>query len=153
MAKKKKTLRPRQRKFVEALAKGATTIGEAAIAAGYSDKNPGQSGYQALKGIQAKMSDILDRHGLTDDVLIEKHLIPLLKAMTTKHFAHNGKVISKRDYKDNDTRRQTLDMAFRLKGAFAPKTEEEARLTQHFTGPTVIVLDIARPKRPEQANQ
>lgn len=149
MAKKKKPtgLRPRQRKFVQALANGANSLGQAAIEAGYSDKNPRQTGSQVLKGIQAKMSDILDRHGLTDDVLIDKYLRPLLSANIVRAFAPQGKVIYSKKMADNDTRRQTLDMAFKLKGAYSPKTEEEARLTQHFTGPTVIVLDIARPNR------
>ena len=151
MAKKKKNKRitQRERKFIQALPVSAT-LGEAAVAAGYSDKNPRQSGFQAMEGLRAKFSDLLDRHGLTDDALIDKYLLPLLSAKTTKHFAHHGKIVSTRSYSDNTTRFNALDATFRLKGAYSPKTEEEARINQQFTGPTVIVLDLPRPKRPTQ---
>lgn len=148
MKKKKKELTPRQRKFIQSLATGTKTATQAALDAGYTSKHPGQAAGQVLESIRAKMPEVLDRHGLTDDVLIEKHLKPLLSAKVTKHFAHNGRVVSKRDYSDNDTRRQTLDMTFKLKGSYAPKTDEEARISQQFMGPTVIVLDLPRPKRP-----
>lgn len=144
---KRPSLNARQTQLVKELAKGKS-ITQAGIAAGYSAKHARQNAHQALEGIRAKMSDVLDRHGLTDDVLIDKYLRPLLSANTTKHFAHQGKVVSARTYKDNETRRQSLDMAFRLKGSFAPKTEEEAHIAQQFLGPTVLILDIPRPKRP-----
>lgn len=146
--KKPKRLTPRQNKFIKELAKGKTQT-QAAIDAGYTTKAPGQAANQVLEQIRAKMPEVLERHGLTDDVLIEKYLIPLLHAKVTRHFAHQGKIVSSRTYADNDNRRQTLDMTFRLKGSFAPKTEEEGRIQQQFMGPTVIVLDLPRPKRPE----
>lgn len=147
MKKKKKELTPRQRKFIQGLATGTKTATQAAIDAGYTSKYPGQAAGQVLETLRSKMPEVLDRHGLTDDTLIEKYLKPLMVAKTTKHFAHNGRVVSKRDYSDNDTRRQTLDMAFKLKGSYAPKTDEEARISQQFMGPTVLILDIPRPKR------
>jgi hypothetical protein len=84
----------------------------------------------------------MDKHGLTDDSLIREHLKPLLKARRTKHFVHNGRIISTRQYADNDTRLAALDMAFRLKGSFAPvKTETENRSVD------VLVVDLPRPIR------
>lgn len=145
---KRPSLNPRQATLVKELAKGKT-IKQAGIAAGYSPNHARQGAHQALEGIRAKMPEVLDRHGLTDDVLIDKYLLPLLSAKITKHFAHQGRVVHKRDYSDNDTRRQTLDMTFKLKGSYAPKTEEEAHISQQFMGPTVIVLDLPRPKRPD----
>lgn len=155
MKKRKPQLSRKEQTLVKELAKGKGTItqGEAAVIAGYSPKNPGQSAHQALESIRSKMPEVLDRHGLTDDVLIEKHLIPLLGAKITKHFAHHGKVKDKREYADHDTRRQTLDMAFKLKGSYAPKTDEEARISQQFMGPTVLILDIPRPKRPDAVQE
>lgn len=145
---KRPSLNSRQTTLVKELAKGKT-LKDAGIAAGYSEKTARQGAHQALEGIRAKMPEVLDRHGLTDDALINKYLLPLLNAKTTKHFAHQGKVKDTRHYADNTTRRETLDMAFKLKGAYAPKTEEEAHISQQFMGPTVLILDIPRPKRPE----
>jgi phage terminase small subunit len=149
MSKKKKPprLTSRQTKFVKELAKGQTHK-QAAINAGYAEKHADQAAHQALERIRAKMADVMDRHGLTDDVLVEKYLVPLLKANTTKFFAHEGTVKDSREVEDNDTRTRSLDMAFKLKGSYAPKTQEEAAVNQSFLGPTVIVLDLPRPKRP-----
>jgi hypothetical protein len=151
MAKKKKKsprLTNQQRKLVKNLAQGMDTA-TAGIRAGYSPNNIGQSVHQAMEGIRAKMADVLDRHGLTDDILIEKYLRPLLGAHITKLFAHEGQIRDSRLLRDNTTRLNALDLAFKLKGSYAPKTEEEAHIAQQFLGPTVIVLDIPRPKRPE----
>jgi hypothetical protein len=148
--KKKKRLTARQKKFIQVLATGTKTQGQAAIAAGYSPKNANQSARQVMDSIRAKMPEVLERHGLTDDALIHEHLLPLLNAKIVRAFTHKGRVIYSKPLADNDTRRQTLDMTFKLKGSYAPKTEEEAHISQQFMGPTVIVLDLPRPKRPEQ---
>jgi hypothetical protein len=68
---------------VKAYAKGQT-LGDAAIEAGYSAKNPHQSGYQALKQIKGRVPELMDELGLTDRALIRKYLVPLLKAKETK---------------------------------------------------------------------
>lgn len=143
---------------------------DAAIAAGYPPKNARQSAYQVMQAVQSKMPDIMNRYGLTDEILIDKYLLPLMNAKETKFFPFRkeetktikiGKkeklvtetvqVIEKREVTAWGARRDGLDLAFRVKGSFSPKTEEEARVTQQFTGPTVIVLDLPRPKRPVQS--
>jgi len=137
--KKKKSLSPKQKALMRLLAQGSDRK-TAALLAGYSPKNPDQSAYQALKHLGNSFPELLDKHGLTDSHLIQKHLKPLLKARRTKHFAHNGKVKSVRYYADNDTRIAALEMAFRLKGSYAPtKTQNESRSVD------VIVVDIPRP--------
>ena len=100
------------------------TITEAARKAGYSLKRPGQSGYQALKQIKERMPEVLERHGLTDDSLIEKYLKPLLRAKETKFFAFQGEVIETHDVEALGVRKDALDMAFRLKGSYAPTNIE-----------------------------
>jgi hypothetical protein len=139
------TLPRKQEILVSALAAGSDRV-TAEQLAGYSTKHPGQSAYQALKYLANSFPELLDKHGLTDSVLIEKHLKPLLKATRTKHWAHNGKVESARTYKDNDTRLAALDMTYRLKGTYAPvKTQEEKRRVAN------IIIDIPRPiHTPEQ---
>jgi len=64
----------------------------------------------------------------------------LILSVARKHFAHNGRVKDTRKYTDNDTRLAALDMAFRLKGSFAPvKSQQESRAV------SVLVVDLPRP--------
>jgi hypothetical protein len=46
----------------------------------------------ALQNLKRKIPELLDRLGLSDVALIEKHLKPLLSAQTTKFFQRRGKV-------------------------------------------------------------
>jgi hypothetical protein len=137
--KKKRRPTDKQKKLITLLAAGASRK-TAVELAGYSTKYPSQSVDQALRGLSLSFPELMDKHGLTDSHLIEQHLKPLLKARRVKHFAHNGQVKSKRVYADNDTRLTALDLAFRLKGSFAPiKNQNESRSVD------VIVVDIPRP--------
>ena len=85
-----KRLTYKEQAFVRNLVNGKS-LTQSALDAGYSDKHPGQSGWQALKNIQLKMPELFDRYGLTDEALIEKHLKPLLFARETKFF-HRKKI-------------------------------------------------------------
>jgi len=77
-------LSPKQRKLVQYLAKGMT-VTAAALKAGYSEKSPGQAGYQALKTVRIKIPDIMDKQGLSDQRLIKNYLKPALEASTTRY--------------------------------------------------------------------
>jgi hypothetical protein len=77
--KPKKRLTIKQAKLVAALPT-AKTQADAAIEAGYSPENASQSAYQALKAIEKGMPETMAELGLTNKVLIEKHLMPLLGA-------------------------------------------------------------------------
>jgi len=136
-------LKPRQRALVKNLVVGMT-ITEAARRAGYSRKCPGQAGYQALQNLKLKMPELLDRLGLSDVALIEKHLKPLLSAQTTKFFQRRGKVTGKRVVADNEARLKALDMAFKLRGSFS---QTDPRLAEP-EGVKVIIMDMPRPPRP-----
>src|SRR6266851_328808 len=116
-------LTPRQVALAKRLLDGAT-ITDAARDAGYSGKNLAQSGHQALKAIRLNMTELLDEIGLTERALIEKHLVPLLSATTTKVFQHKGEVSETRKVSDNDARLKALDLAFRLRGSYAAKEQE-----------------------------
>lgn len=122
----KPRLRPRHRIFIKKIAEGASQT-EAAIAAGTKSKRPDDAGHRMMKRIQQSGagSDLLDRFGLTDSVLVEKYLKPLLNA------------------KDLLIRIRALDMAFRLKGLF--KADQQAAAP----GVKVFLIDRgARPPRP-----
>jgi hypothetical protein len=88
----------------------------------------------------------MDKHGLSADALISKHLFPLLHATQTKICAHHGKVKSAVEVVDNRARLDALDIAARIHGMYAPvKLEETKKQTV-----SVIVLDVPRPKREVQ---
>jgi hypothetical protein len=143
MARKpKRRLTPRQNRFIKALAKGKTQ-GQAAVEAGYSPKNAGQLGNQLITRLRGSMPEVLEKHGLTDDSLIENYLIPLLKARRVKYFQHNGKVKDRRTVEALEIRHSALDTAFKLKGSYAPLQMEQATRTV-----TTIILDVPRPPRP-----
>jgi hypothetical protein len=69
-------------KFIKERTQGKS-FSEAAIAAGYSEKNARQSGYQAMQQLRGRVPDLMDKHGLSEDTLIDKYLRPLLEAEET----------------------------------------------------------------------
>ena len=137
--KPKKDLSSRQHAFLKAYAKGKT-LKQAAIEAGYSKKNADQSGYQALKAIKVRAADLMDEMGLTDRVLIENYLVPLLEAEETKFFNEGKRRINVAAL---GIRLAALDTAFKLRGSYAPRNPKEA---EQF-GIKVVVVDIPRPPR------
>jgi Terminase small subunit len=118
-----KRLTYKEQAFVRNLVIGKN-LTESALAAGYSGKHPGQSGWQALKNIQLKMPELFDRYGLTDEALIEKHLKPLLSATETKFVHAKGKITDMLKVPANAIRLDALNMAFRLKGSYAAPASE-----------------------------
>ena len=138
----KRKLTRRESHFVKAFAKSKSQA-DAAIAAGYSAKNPDQSAHQALKSIQQKVPDLMDELGLTDRALIENHLVPLLSAHETKFFQHEGKVVQTRKVEALPIRLDALDVAFRLRGSYAPR---DVDMTAQL-GIKVVIVDVARPAR------
>jgi hypothetical protein len=116
-------LTPQQRALVRNMVKGMT-ITDAARAAGYADNGyVGQIGSQALENIKLKMPEVLEKHGLTDDVLIENYLKPLMNAEETKFFQFQGSVVSQENVIAWGPRKEGLDMAFKLKGSYAAKED------------------------------
>ena len=88
----------RQQKVVKELAKGKT-LTQAAEEAGYSGKNAAQSGYQALAQLRGRVPDLLERHGLGEEVLIQKYLLPLLEAEETKFAISNSNAVIRREFR------------------------------------------------------
>ncbi len=127
----------RQQKFVTELAKG-NTLAQAARNAGYSAKNANQSGYQALAQLRGRVPELLERHGLGEEVLIDKYLRPLLDAEETKFFNGGKKRINVAAL---GIRHAALRTAFELHGSYAPRDPKEA--AQY--GVEIIRVDIPRP--------
>jgi hypothetical protein len=125
--KHRRELTAKQRALVRALAK-TKHLGKAAIEAGYSPKNATQSAAQALASIRKTAPGLLAKHGLDDDSLIEKHLIPLLQAQETKYFAYTrqGKrLLLERNVAAHSIRANALDMAFKIRGLYVREQENK----------------------------
>jgi hypothetical protein len=82
----------------------------------------------------------MDQMGLTDNVLIEKYLVPLLEAEETKFFKEGSKRINVAAL---GIRHTALDTAFKLRGSYAPRDPAEAA---QF-GIKVVIVDIPRPPK------
>jgi hypothetical protein len=141
----RRRLTAKQQALIRALTK-TKHLGKAAIEAGYSPKNATQSGAQALAAIQKTAPELLAKHGLDDDSLIEKHLIPLLQAQETKYFAYTrqGKrLLLERNVPAHSIRANALDMAFKIRGLYVREQENK--------GPEFSVVMIDRSYRPDWA--
>jgi hypothetical protein len=119
------------------------TLAEAAIKAGYPAKNARQSAFQALQGMRARLPDLMDQLGLSEQVLIDKHLRRHLNAKRIHYFQKDGKVKDSRKTEALEIQSKALDMAFQLHGSYAPRDPAEAA---QF-GIKVVVVDIPRPPK------
>jgi hypothetical protein len=102
------------------------TITDAALASGYSKNNPCRVGSQAIERIRVAAPELLARHGLDDDALIEKHLIPLLNAEETKFFAHEGKVTDQRNVAALGIRDSALDKTLKIRGLYSNPNQDSS---------------------------
>lgn len=48
-----------------------------------------------------------------------------LKARKVKHFAHEGRVVSRRSYEDNEAQLRAVDTLLTVYGAYAPKAQSQ----------------------------
>jgi hypothetical protein len=125
--KKAKRLTPRERSLFKNLCKGMS-LTDASLQAGYSPKNPGQSGYQAIERIRVAAPELLAKHGLDDDSLIDKYLKPLLNAEETKFFQHEGRVIETRNVAALGIRDSALDKTLKIRGLYAQPNDSSVNL-------------------------
>jgi hypothetical protein len=136
--KSKRKPTPRQMKLIKERAKGKNA--EAAVTAG-SAKNARQSGYQAMEQLRGRVPDLLDKHGLSEDALIDKYLRPLLKWEETILFQKDGKVTQKVRVADGRLRHSALRTAFELHGSYAPNVYDKKGAGPGLT----LVFDPPRP--------
>jgi hypothetical protein len=139
--RKPKDLNPRQRVFVKKLVQGST-LTAAAISAGYNTNNPGQAGSQALKQIKAAghFLDLLDAKGLSDDVLIDKYLIPALEACNKKVTVHPDGRVDVETFPIWSAKIRALELLARIKGL--------EKAPEAIKADTVRVVLIDRNMRP-----
>jgi len=111
-------LNPKQRKIVELILAG-TSPRQACFDAGFESDGP-------LKTIRRKMPEIMDRAGLTDQLLVEKHLTPLLSAEEVRFFkSKEDELIETPPQPALDIRLRALDMTFKLRGSY-PTPDDQA---------------------------
>lgn len=91
----------------------------------------------ALDLVVGTMRDAMEASGLTDRVLVNKYLKPALKARETQFFAHKGVVMDERDVIAWGTRTRALDMAFQLKGSYAPRQAQVDMRAQFSLADTI----------------
>jgi hypothetical protein len=145
MAKKRRSLTRRERKFLKHRAAGLT-LEKAAIAAGYSPKSAAQAGDQAMQRIQIKAPELFARHELDDDSYIEKHVKPLLFATEVKVFNYNGKLIYSKPLAALAIRARVVELIAELKGMKVKEQETPRNPIK------VVMIDAAhRPPRPPSA--
>jgi hypothetical protein len=155
----------RQAEFLKAMPT-SRTLGEAAVKAGYSKKNPRQSGHQALQALRGRVPDLMDRLGFSEEKIIDIYLRDGLNATRTEFVREDvieqkplgkpkkGKpqrfkevtrhVVNQYVMKDNMARLYAMDKAFLLHGSYAPRDPKEAAQM----GVKVIVQNVFGPPRP-----
>jgi hypothetical protein len=77
-------------------------------------------------------------------VLVEDYLKPLLEAHETKFFQFQGQVVERVNVVAWGPRKEGLDIAFRLKGSYAPKSADEIEAGN-------ITINISAMPRPAHA--
>lgn len=140
--KPKEKLTLKQSRFAKAFMK-TRSLKEAALAAGYSQKNPSQSGQQALDTLKEKAPDVMARLGLTMEAIIQNHLTPLLTSTEVRLSQHEGEFTDSVELANDGIRLGATRTALELLNAFPPK--DPALAAQ--VGVQVIVLDVVRPDR------
>jgi hypothetical protein len=111
---KKQKLTPKQKKLVEALPV-SDSIAQAGEVAGYSDRTAAS---RALKSIQERAPEVLERVGLSIEHVVNNCLRPLMDASETKFFANGGIVLDKREIPALDIRIRAIEVWARLMGAY-----------------------------------
>jgi hypothetical protein len=124
----------KQRKLLQNLIDGMEPR-EACLAAGYGNSS-------GMRGLQDKMPDIMARLGLTDEILVEVYLKPLLVANETKFFANKGIVCDQKDVAALEVRRATLDMAFKLRGSYAETLRDVENAPTDSHDITVQIVNV-----------
>ena len=142
MRSKTKNLTRREKALFAGLASGMS-ITDAARAAGYSEKWPGSAGWNALQNIKAKAPNLFDRHGLTNDAFMEKHVIPALNATEIKAFHYKGRFVYSKPLIAWGPRVQMIRLVAEMMSLIVKEQETPN------AGIKVVVIDQKmRPRRP-----
>jgi len=87
---------------------------QAAVAAGYSPKNPDVSGAVAMAQLRRKVPEILVRVGLFPEKIFSEVLVPGLRATKTELASFQGVFVDSRELVDHEQRGKYFDRYCRL---------------------------------------
>ena len=88
------------------------------------------------------MPELLQRHGITGDVLVQNYIKPGLDAMQTEFAKFQGRIMDSRDVVAWGPRLQTLDMTLKLLNAY-PREDTERNAGVTFN----VVISAPRPTK------
>lgn len=120
--RRKREITIRDRRFLESLFRHGNQT-RAAEEAGLRSKT--RAGLRAMasekmRKLALPIKQLMDRMGLDDVALIEK-LAEGLDALFVKTASHEGRILDEIAYPDYERRREYLDIAFRVRGSYAPE--------------------------------
>jgi len=120
---KSEKLSLKQRKWLDSYIETGNAT-EAARQAGYSgnDDSLRVIGHENLTKLNPAISELMDRMGMTD-VLLMKKLAEGLNANLVKTATSDGSITDERVYVDFSTRHQYLDTALKLKNRYPPQKQ------------------------------
>jgi phage terminase small subunit len=130
----------KQLRFAEAFMK-TQNAKEAALIAGYSKKYAAQAGYQALEALREKAPEVIGRMGITLQRVIEKQLLPKLRAKQTIFAQKDGQFSDWVQVDNHGIQLQATRELLTLMKAYPP---EDPRLQGDGFVNTIIV-DVVRP--------
>jgi phage terminase small subunit len=113
----------RQRKYVKGVLSGKSGR-QAAKDAGYSARTADRATVQieSKPAVVQAFKAVLEKAGITDE-LLARRLREGVDAKETKFFAHQGKVIDKRQTVHHGERRAHVELAMKIKGHLIDKHE------------------------------
>ena len=98
----------------------------------------GHIGWENVRKLQGAISTLMDKHGITDGLLMDK-LREGLDAEKTEFAKHEGKITDSQDCTDFPTRQRYLDTAFKVRGNY-PADRQQVELTGAEGGPVQVDL-------------
>ncbi len=96
---------------------------ESARQAGFEVKHPASAGSACKKRYAKFIKNWVEEEGL-GDVSLKLKLIDLINAKETKFFTHKGYLVDWMDVEALGIQQKALDMAFKLRGDYAPEKKE-----------------------------
>lgn len=129
------TLTPKQIKFIASLEAGST-LTQAARDAGYSETNPGQSGWSALRCIRKGLAEAADKLGFTPQAYFEKVLYPGMFATKVERAFFMGSKTFETEDPDYANRAKFAALTAKVFGA----ARDEVRIKGEITHMHVVDL-------------
>ena len=150
--RRKRPLTAKQQVYFKLLCE-AVPATEAARRAGYSQRNPAQSAYQASRSIRERVQYALFEVGLTPEGLIHKYLFPALEAEETEFCKFKGKITDSRKAPAWEVRLRAIEIVAEMGGYYASKSPQAEDVDSESRIPEVIDATVMRTTQPKSQGQ